>query len=59
MVPFSSLGGKPPKGARWAVNFTRAFRGQSNPDSVYQNWFLVYKDDTNYHHPELYGVFEW
>jgi hypothetical protein len=59
LIPFDRLGGVPAEGSRWAVNFTRAFRGQGGPGSVYQNWFLVYKDGTNYHHPELYGVFQW
>lgn len=61
MIPFDKLGGVPAEGSRWAVNFTRAFRGQGGaPGSVYQNWFLVYQGSApNYHHPELYGVFQW
>jgi len=61
LIPFSSFGGVPREGSRWAVNFTRAFRGQRvRPDSVYQNWFLVYTgNQTNYHHPGLFGVFQW
>ena len=60
LIPFDRLGGVPVKGStRWAVNYTRAFRGQTYPDSSYQNWFMVYKDNTNYHHPELYGVHQW
>ena len=60
LIPFSSLGGVPAKGSRWAVNFTRAFRGQTFPDSVYQNWFLVYNGKApNYHNPELFGIFQW
>lgn len=60
LIPFSDLGGRPPKGSRWAVNFTRAFRGQGHARSVYQNWFLVYNGKSvNYHNPELYGVFQW
>ncbi|OGV59620.1 MAG: hypothetical protein A2498_04395 [Lentisphaerae bacterium RIFOXYC12_FULL_60_16] len=60
LIPFSTLGGVPAKGGRWVVNFTRAFRGQGNPGSVYQNWFLVYNGhETNYHNPGLFGVFQW
>lgn len=60
LIPFAALGGKPAPGARWSVNFTRAFRGQGNPGSVYQNWFLVYNGrEPNYHNPELFGVFQW
>ena len=59
LIPFDRLGGTPQKGTRWAVNFTRSFRGQNNPGSAVQNWFLVYRERWNYHRPELYGVFEW
>jgi len=61
LIPFSTLGGTPAQGSRWAVNFTRAFRGQGQrPDSVYQNWFLVYNGrEPNYHNPELFGIFQW
>lgn len=58
LIPFSSVGGMPAKGSRWAVNFTRNFRGQTNPNG-YQNWFLVYDANVNYHHPSLFGVFQW
>lgn len=58
LIPFDKVGGVPSKGTRWAVNFTRNFRGQTNPGG-YQNWFLVYERDVNYHHPRLFGVFEW
>lgn len=60
LIPFDQLGGAPAEGTRWAVNFTRSFRGQQHPNHVYQNWFLVYDGQTtNYHNPQLYGVFQW
>ncbi len=59
LIPFNSLDGVPKEGTRWAVNFTRNFRGQIFPESVNQNWFLVHKSGMNYHHPELFGVFQW
>lgn len=60
LIPFHQLGGIPKKGSRWAVNFTRAFRGQARTDSVLQNWFLAYRsNDTGYHNPDLFGVFQW
>jgi hypothetical protein len=60
LIPFDRLGGVPAKGQRWGVNFTRAFRGQTNPGSILQNWFLVYDDKWwNYHHPDRFGVFQW
>ena len=59
LIPFSSLDGVPKEGSRWAVNFTRNYRGQIFPDSVNQNWFLVHKIGQNYHHPDLFGVFQW
>lgn len=58
LVPFDKLGGVPPKGSRWAVNFCRNFRGQINDDQL-QTWFLVYDKSRNFHHPALFGVFQW
>ncbi|MCX5662380.1 MAG: hypothetical protein NTW19_22095 [Planctomycetota bacterium] len=58
LVPFDKLGGVPPKGSKWAVNFCRNFRGQKADDQL-QTWFLVYDKTRNFHHPALFGVFEW
>lgn len=58
-IPFEKLGGVPPKGARWAVNFCRNFRGQQGEDWQLQSWFAVYDKDRNYHHPSLFGIFQW
>ena len=58
MIPFDQLGGIPPKGSRWAVNFCRNFRGQK-ADHQLQTWFLVYDKARNYHHPDLFGIFQW
>lgn len=57
-IPFDQLGGEPAKGARWSVNFCRNFRGQKS-DHQLQTWFLVYDQKRNYHHPDLFGVFQW
>lgn len=60
LIPFDRIGGVPPKGTRWPVNFSRNFRGQAHPSQVLSSWFLVYEGAaTNYHHPRLFGVFEW
>jgi len=58
VIPFDSLGGVPTKGTRWAVNFARNFRGQVE-DWQLQSWFAVYDKDRNFHHPDLFGIFEW
>ena len=58
MIPFDQLGGVPPKGSKWAVNFCRNFRGQKQDDHL-SSWFLVYDTNRNYHHPELFGLFQW
>ena len=60
LIPFDRLGGVPPKGSRWPVNFSRNFRGQAHPQQVLSSWFLVYEGNSvNYHHPRLFGLFEW
>lgn len=58
MIPFDQIGGVPAKGSRWAVNFCRNFRGQK-ADHQLQTWFLVYDKARNYHHPDLFGIFQW
>lgn len=58
LVPFDRLGGVPKKGDRWAVNFCRNFRGQTDDEHL-QTWFLVYDGHRNFHNPELFGVFQW
>lgn len=58
VIPFDRLGGVPAKGTRWAVNFARNFRGQI-ADWQLQSWFAVYDKDRNFHHPNLFGIFQW
>lgn len=58
MIPFDKLGGVPAKGTRWAVNFCRNFRGQEE-DWQLQSWFAVYDKHRNFHHPNLFGLFQW
>lgn len=58
LVPFEQLGGVPAKGTRWYVNFTRNYRGQSQPWQV-QSWFQIYTGKLDYYVPSLFGVFEW
>lgn len=58
LIPFERLGGVPPKGARWTVNFCRNFRGQKE-DWQLQSWFNVYDTSRDYHHPKNFGMFEW
>jgi len=58
VIPFDRLGGMPAKGTRWAVNFARNFRGQG-ADWQLQSWFAVYDKQRNFHHPNLFGIFEW
>jgi hypothetical protein len=58
VIPFDRLGGVPAKGTRWAVNFARNYRGQIK-DWQLQSWFAVYDKDRNYHHPNLFGIFQW
>lgn len=58
MIPFDQLGGVPAKGTKWAVNFCRNYRGQKHDDHL-SSWFLVYDTNRNYHHPELFGLFQW
>ncbi|MFC1462980.1 sugar-binding protein, partial [Verrucomicrobiota bacterium] len=58
MIPFDDIGGVPTKGTRWAVNFCRNFRGQVK-DWQLQSWFAVYDKARNFHHPDLFGVFQW
>jgi len=58
LIPFDRLGGVPAKGTRWAVNFARNFRGQV-ADWQLQSWFAVYDKNRNYHHPSLFGIFQW
>ena len=58
MIPFDKLGGVPAKGTRWAVNFCRNFRGQG-ADWQLQSWFAVYDKNRNFHHPNLFGLFQW
>jgi hypothetical protein len=57
-IPFDRLGGVPPKGTRWGVNFARNFRGQIE-DWQLQSWFAVYEESRNFHHPSLFGIFQW
>lgn len=57
-IPFDKLGGAPAKGTRWAVNFCRNFRGQQD-DWQLQSWFAVYDKNRNFHHPSLFGIFQW
>ncbi|NQU10954.1 hypothetical protein HQ590_09205, partial [bacterium] len=62
MIPFDQLGGVPPKGKRWSVNFNRNYRGQKGANHQLQNWFLVYESSTAshyYHNPARFGVFQW
>ena len=62
MIPFDQLGGVPPKGARWSVNFYRNYRGQQSAGHQLQNWFLVYDPGSTgdyYHNPTRFGVFQW
>ncbi|MBM4143178.1 MAG: hypothetical protein FJ225_06265 [Lentisphaerae bacterium] len=58
LVPFDRLGGVPAKGTRWAVNFARNYRGQIE-DWQLQSWFAVYDQARNFHHPSLFGIFQW
>lgn len=58
LIPFDRLGGVPAKGSRWAVNFARNFRGQIE-DWQLQTWFAVYDKNRNFHHPSLFGIFQW
>ncbi len=58
LIPFDRLGGTPRKGTRWAVNFCRNFRGQTD-DKHLQTWFLVWNGNRNFHNPNLFGVFQW
>ena len=58
LIPFDRLGGVPAKGTRWAVNFARNFRGQIE-DWQLQSWFAVYDQSRNFHHPSLFGIFQW
>jgi len=58
VIPFDRLGGVPAKGTRWGVNFARNFRGQV-ADWQLQSWFAVYDKSRNFHHPSLFGVFQW
>ncbi len=57
-IPFDRLGGVPAKGSRWAVNFARNYRGQKE-DWQLQSWFAVYDKGRNFHHPSLFGIFQW
>lgn len=63
LIPFESLGGEPKKGARWAVNFCRNFRGQfdANGSSAgrVQCWFEIYEPKGSFHNPGRFGIFEW
>ncbi len=58
LIPFEAVGGAPAKGARWAVNVCRNFRGQ-NPEGQLQTWFDVYADENNYHNLKDFGVITW
>jgi len=58
LIPYANLPQIPNKGAEIPFNVCRNFRGQKSKEPL-QNWFTVYENSSNYHHPRLFGKLIW